>query len=335
MLYRLPAFALLFFVSASSAAVRLDPKSVESADWGANWNSSPALLVKAQVLLDRARFSPGEIDGRSGDNLRNALAAFAAARGGEANGDLTETLWRVLAATSADSVLKRYRMTDDDVRGPFARHIPRRFEALRKAPSLAYRSPREALAEKFHMNEQLLQALNPQETFDRAGHEIVVANVATNDLPGKAARVEIDKGAHQLRAFGPDGALLATDPASIGSREKPAPSGRLLIVMVTHNPTYRYDPRYRFKGVHVTRPFTIRPGPNNPVGLVWIGLSRKGYGIHGTPDPGAVGKAQSHGCIRLTNWDALALAAAVQKGVPVDFIDQKIASPNQAMPAAR
>ncbi len=321
MLARLTTFAFLFFVAAANAAAPLDPQSVESADWRPGQTDQTALLVKAEVLLDRARFSPGEIDGRSGDNFKKALTAFAAVHGAARAGDLTEATWRALAATSSERVLTRYRIADEDVRGPFARHIPRQLEAMNKLPRLSYGSAREALAEKFHMSERLLQSLNPGETFQDAGHEIVVANVGTNDPPQKASRIEVDKGAHLLRAFGKDGALLATYPASIGSTEKPAPSGTLRIVGVRQNPTYRYDPRYKFKGVHAKRPFTIRPGPNNPVGLVWIGLSERGYGIHGTPQPGAIGKTQSHGCIRLTNWDALALASAAQKGTPVDFLE--------------
>jgi lipoprotein-anchoring transpeptidase ErfK/SrfK len=322
MLAGLAMFAFLFFVSASSAAVHLDPQSIEGAEWRAQQGDATALLVKAQVLLDREHFSPGEIDGRKGDNFRKALAAFAAVKGIASAGDVTEETWRMLAATSPDPVLRRYRIDEDDVRGPFVRHIAHGLEAMGKLPRLSYKSAREGLAEKFHMSEQLLQVLNPGEAFDDAGHDIIVANVRTDDQLEKASRIEIDKGARLLRVFGRDGGLLATDPASIGSEEKPAPSGRLRVAQVTYDPTYRYDPRYKFKGVNAKRPFTIRPGPNNPVGRVWIGLSRKGYGIHGTPDPGAVSKTQSHGCIRLTNWDALALASAVSKGVPVDFVEE-------------
>ncbi len=321
MLARLATFAFLFFVAASSAAAPLDPKAVEAADWRPQQGDPTALLVKAQVLLDRQRFSPGEIDGAKGENFKKALAAFAAAKGVASTGDVTEDLWRSLAATSAEPVLRRYRIEDKDVRGPFARHIPRKFEAMSKLPKLSYRGPREALAEKFHMSERLLQALNPGEVFRDAGHQIIVANVETRDLPEKASRIEIDKGGRALRVFGRDSALLATYPASIGSKEKPAPSGTLKVVAVRRNPTYHYDPRYKFKGVHAKRPFTIRPGPNNPVGVVWIGLSEKGYGIHGTPEPGAISKTQSHGCIRLTNWDALAVASAAEKGTPVDFVE--------------
>jgi lipoprotein-anchoring transpeptidase ErfK/SrfK len=105
----------------------------------------------------------------------------------------------------------------------------------------------------------------------------------------------------------------------VGSEEKPSPVGTFKIISIDRNPNYRYNPNYKFKGVKTKRPFVIGPGPNNPVGIVWIGLSADGYGIHGTPDPSRVSKSESHGCVRLTNWDALALASMVKKGVPVQF----------------
>ena len=143
----------------------------------------------------------------------------------------------------------------------------------------------------------------------------------------------ISKNDQILKLFGRDQQLLATYPATVGSTEKPAPSGRLKITGISKNPTYRYDPKYEFKGVRATRPFTIKPGPNSPVGLVWIGLSREGYGIHGTPDPSKVSKTASHGCIRLTNWDALSVASAVAKGTPVDFSgDEESARQSRAEP---
>src|SRR5215831_1568649 len=133
------------------------------------------------------------------------------------------------------------------------------------------------------MSENFLQALNPGKSFDRNGETIVVTNVTDNPPAGKAARIEVDKAKRELRVYGDEGSLVFAAPAMIGSTEKPAPSGTLKVTSVTHNPTYRYNPAYHFKGVHTDRPFTIRPGPNNPVGVVWIGLSREGYGIHGTP----------------------------------------------------
>jgi lipoprotein-anchoring transpeptidase ErfK/SrfK len=190
---------------------------------------------------------------------------------------------------------------------------------MKDLPTLGYTSAREKIAEKFHMSQELLQTLNPGKKLDTTGQKIVVPNVAMDDLPARAARIEVDKSAKVLKVFGGNQRLLAVYPATVGSEEKPAPSGQLTVTGVSKNPTYRYNPKYEFKGVRATEPFTIKPGPNNPVGVVWIGLSREGYGIHGTPDPAKVSKTESHGCIRLTNWDALSLASVTAKGTIVNF----------------
>jgi lipoprotein-anchoring transpeptidase ErfK/SrfK len=165
----------------------------------------------------------------------------------------------------------------------------------------------------------LLEDLNPGESFETTGKSIKVANIETGSI-GKAARLEIDKTKQTLKAFDREDKLLAFFPVTAGSTEKPAPDGSLKVKSVSKNPTYRYNPEYAFKRVKTRESFTIKPGPNNPVGLVWIGLSPgEGYGIHGTPNPSQISKSESHGCIRLTNWDALTLASAVAKGTPVDF----------------
>jgi lipoprotein-anchoring transpeptidase ErfK/SrfK len=311
---------LLLLVPAVAAPV--DIRAVNDAQWtqrpSARGRIAP-LMIKAQVLLDRARFSPGEIDGKPGENFNKALTAFADSVGMSSASRLTEDVWQELVSTSAEPVLIEYTISDEDVRGPFVQDIPKRLELMKDLPALGYTSAREKIAEKFHMSQDLLQALNPGKHFDTAGQTIVVANVATGDLPARATRIEIDKSAKAVKVFGADRRLMAVYPATIGSEEKPAPSGQLTVTGVSKNPTYRYNPKYAFKGVRTTEPFTIKPGPNNPVGVVWIGLSREGYGIHGTPDPSKVSKTESHGCIRLTNWDALSLAAVTAKGTIVNF----------------
>jgi len=279
-----------------------------------------AAVIKAQVLLDRAAFSPGEISGHLDDNTRKAIAAFAAARELPADSKLIGDLWTALSATSDQPVLTEYQISSADVVGPFLQKLPAKMEEMQHLDHLSYTSPREALAERFHMSEALLATLNPGKSFAAAGTTIVVANVGARSA-AKASRIEIDKPQHLLRVYGAGDKLTAVFPASIGSTEKPAPSGTFKVASVTHNPTYRYDPTYAFKGVKSTKPFIIKPGPNNPVGTVWIGLTAQGYGIHGTPDPDKIGKTASHGCIRLTNWDAEALATMVAKGVPVAFLD--------------
>jgi lipoprotein-anchoring transpeptidase ErfK/SrfK len=208
------------------------------------------------------------------------------------------------------------------VKGPFTPEIPKKLEDMSTLEHLDYAGPVELLAEKFHVSEALLRQLNRGRALDRAGSVIVVPNVRGVRSDDAVARVEVDKKLKAVRAFADDGTLVALYPASIGSKEKPAPSGTYRIRAVAENPTYHYDPKFQFKGVNAQQKFTIRPGPNNPVGLVWIDLSKPSYGIHGTPDPTKIGKTQSHGCIRLTNWDVLDLAHRVRKGVQVAFLDR-------------
>jgi lipoprotein-anchoring transpeptidase ErfK/SrfK len=313
-------------VNAAELPKQAGPKSARSID---------PVAVKAQVLLDRAGFSPGEIDGRMGENVTTALRSFAEARGLPAQRRLTAAIWAALAATSEEPALIEYTITDEDVKGPFLDKVPAKMEDMRGLKRLAYGSAAEALAEKFHMSEDLLETLNPDKSFE-AGETIVVANVSNETGDVKVTKIEVDKTQRVLRAFAKDGDLVAVFPATVGSTEKPAPSGAYKVTGIARNPTYRYNPAYRFKGVKATEPFTINPGPNNPVGSVWIALSARSYGIHGTPNPAKVSKTESHGCIRLTNWDAKKLAAMVARGTIVEFIGSESARrPAQAARAEK
>jgi len=278
------------------------------------------LLVRVQTLLDRAHFSPGVIDGRDGANLTLAIKAFQASRSLPADGAITEELVETLTAGDAGPVLVEYKITAQDEAGPFSPPIPKDdYEAMAKLPALDYVTPREMLAERFHMDEALLEALNPGVDFGVAGTTIVVAAAGADTLDRKVDRIEIDKAQGQVRAFDKDGALLAVYPATVGSTERPAPSGEWAVRTLAPRPTYTYDPSRLTFGKPKAK-LTIKPGPNNPVGSTWIDLTKDTYGIHGTPDPKLVNKRASHGCVRLTNWDAAELGSAVNKGAKVIFM---------------
>jgi lipoprotein-anchoring transpeptidase ErfK/SrfK len=277
--------------------------------------------VRLQVLLDRAHFSPGEIDGKFGENAKKALRAYEEAQHLPTSDDVTAEAWRKLA-TDDRPVIANYTVDEKDVAGPFLHKLPVKMEDMKAIPKLAYTSSREGLAEKFHMSEDLLVILNPGQRFDRAGDTIAVVDTGTDRNPEKADRIEVDKGRQIVKLFNNSNTLIGFYPATVGSEEKPSPSGSLKVTEIDRNPTYRYNPAYHFKGVHSRKPFIIRPGPNNPVGTVWINLSGDGYGIHGTPSPGKVSKSDSHGCVRLTNWDAERVAERVSKGTPVAFLDE-------------
>jgi len=277
-----------------------------------------AYLTRVQVLLDRAHFSPGVIDGQEGSNLTNAIAAFQEARRLTVDGKLSPAVWDALVA-DAGPVVTDYLITPEDVAGPFTPNLPKDdYEALAKLPALAYGTPLEGLAEKFHMDEPLLQALNPGVDFSQAGVTIIVAALGAEGLDGKVTHIQIDNAKGVLKAYADGDRLLAVYPATVGSTERPAPVGEWAVNTLAPNPTYTYDPSRLTFGKPKTK-LTLKAGPNNPVGSTWIDLTKDTFGIHGTPDPRLVNKRASHGCVRLTNWDAAELGKAVQKGARVVF----------------
>jgi lipoprotein-anchoring transpeptidase ErfK/SrfK len=281
-------------------------------------------MVRIQVLLDRAHFSPGVIDGYDGENVRKAVSAYQEANGLTVNGLADDTLLTRLEQTDSSPALVAYVLTSEDVSGPFV-DVPSDLEAMSRLDHVGYENAGEAVAEKFHMDEDLLRTLNPDVDFTQAGTEIVVAN-GGGELDTQVASVEVDVSEGAVRAFDASNRVVAYYPATIGSRDAPAPIGEHTVRGVAFEPTYRYDPsRLPTFGRREHGELDIAAGPNNPVGLVWIALSEETYGIHGAANPSQISKTQSHGCIRLTNWDAVELGRAVRPGVPVAIRENSLA----------
>ena len=273
-------------------------------------------VIRAQILLDRARFSPGVIDGLGGDNTRRALAAYEKANGLKSDGVLDTDVLAKLVETTRGAVLADYVITADDVAGPFLGDRELTMQTMAELETVGYRTPLEGLAEKFHMTEALLQQLNPGADFTKTGQKLLVSAVNDANLPAEVAEIRISKSERSVRVLDVSGNLLAFYPATIGSSERPAPDGELEVINHAPNPNYTYDPS-RVSFGKTEQKLIIPPGPNNPVGSTWIGLSRDTYGIHGSPDPSKIGKTFSSGCIRLTNWDAQQLASRIKPGVKV------------------
>lgn len=298
--------------------------------------------LKLQVMLDRAGFSPGPIDGRMGSNTKKALELFQKS-GNQASSDVEATT--------------RYLITEEDAAGPFIERLPHDMMETAKLPELRYTSLVEALAERFHSTPAFLQLLNPGVTL-AAGQEIQVPNVEPMALPQSTAStprgirqsaaggvrnpaqpagtsgttaetppqkpdvtVTIAKTTSSLTVTDASGRVLLYAPVTTGSVHDPLPIGEWNVTGIQFNPTFRYNPELFWDADPTHTKATIHSGPNNPVGLVWIGISKEHYGLHGTPEPATIGRTESHGCVRLTNWDALKVAALVKPGTSVVFTE--------------
>ncbi|KQN75403.1 peptidoglycan-binding protein [Duganella sp. Leaf61] len=272
-------------------------------------------ILRAQVLLDRAHFSSGEIDGTVGSNLRRAVTGFQKLRQLPVTGKLDDATWAALKADQAPT-LDVYTLTAEDIAGPYA-PVPAAMGDKAKLARLGYANLLEALGEKFHSSPALLRKLNPGKTFKRAGEQLLVPNVVNAPPLPKAATILVDAIEGTLTLLDAGGMPIAQFPASTGSKHDPLPEGRWTVLGIAVNPDYRYNPKLFWDAKPGDVKARIAPGPNNPVGVAWIDLSKDHYGIHGTPEPANIGKTQSHGCIRLTNWDVMKVVKAIARGATV------------------
>jgi lipoprotein-anchoring transpeptidase ErfK/SrfK len=279
--------------------------------------TGPSATLEMQVRLDRASFSPGEIDGTTGPNFTRALDAYRRAH------HLGAGIAGVRAALIKDDPadpLVDYTITTEDAAGPFLDHIPTEPAEQAALPSLSYTSLIEMLGERTHASPALLKRLNPRASFT-AGETIRVPNVATGATSprGAADRVVVARAASGLTVYDKAGHIVFFAPVTSGSEHDPLPLGNWTVKGVSHNPSFHYNPALFWDAEPGDSKTTIPPGPNGPVGTVWIDLSKPHYGIHGTAEPGQVGHTASHGCVRLTNWDAEIVAAMVRTGTRVVF----------------
>jgi lipoprotein-anchoring transpeptidase ErfK/SrfK len=273
-------------------------------------------IVRLQVLLDRAGASPGVIDGIHGNNVTKAVASFEKMTGMPADGTIDPDV--ISRLETGGPIIGSYTVTADDAKD-LVEHIPADYGEKAKMPSLGYTSVAENLSERFHMDIDLLTALNPGSDFV-PGETVQVATPGPA-RQGKVARIEADKTAGQVTAYDHRDVILAAYPATVGSKDNPSPRGTHKVKGVARMPVFRYDPTVNFKQGRNDEVLTLPKGPNGPVGTVWIDLTEPTYGIHGTPDPELVNKVGSHGCVRLTNWDVEELAGMVKPGVVVRFVN--------------
>lgn len=296
-------------------------------------SSGEMAAADVQIMLDQVNFSPGSIDNLWGDGssrTNRALAAFQQANGLEATGQINDKTLQALQGKSGNKPLTTtYQITEADAKGPFAESIPDDWKEKSQMERLPYTSLAELLGERFHVDPEYLKKLNPGVSF-AAGETIKVPNVEPFSVPSDkdTSKIVSGKGGSRVIVSEPDKSLTVKDgsgqtlyyaPITPGSEKLPLPSGTFSVKAFDVSPVYYFSPDV-IKEAETKENLKIPPGPNNPVGVVWIDLSKEHYGLHGTPEPEKIGYQTSHGCVRMTNWDALAVANLIEKGAEVEFV---------------
>lgn len=296
-------------------AIKAQPRTTESA-----LRTTRALAL--QVQLARAGISVGEIDGASGQNTAAALRAFQRARGLTPTGVADTATWRALRTTAPASSVIRIRISRKDIAGPYTK-VPAAPEVFSRRNCACYGSALEALAERYHASPALLRRLNPRlrRRPMRAGDVLVVPNAITRVTSKvRAVRVVVDiRDVPAVQAFDSVGTLVFHAPATVGAGAADSATSGATVAHIVWKPKYRYQPAMFGDRKPGARSLTFPSGPNSPVGSVWIGLNKKHVGLHGTAEPGRIGRDTSHGCVRLTNWDAARLASILKLGTHVEF----------------
>ena len=298
-------------------------------------------ILQQQVILDHLGFSPGVLDGRAGQSLTAALRGFQTSRGLKVTGTADDATLAALAPYRVWKATRELRLSEESLAGPFIHPMPKDPVEQGKLASLGYRGPLEKLAESFHTTPDVLRALNDPKALLRPGTILVFPNAlpvsrayaadldpewratlkqlnVDADQP-KAARIVVDRSEKVLKVYDADDRLVAQFSATMGSRHDPLPLGRWKIQGADYNPTFHYNPELFWDVSDSKEKVQLPAGPNGPVGVVWLDLSKPHYGIHGTPEPHTIGRSESHGCIRLTNWDVARLAMMVKPGTPAVF----------------
>lgn len=325
-------------------AVCLATVSLSPSAWGqAETKARPPIdytILHAQVILDHLGFSPGILDGREGQSLTAALKGFQTARGMKISGKLDAATLNALYPYRALRPVKKLKLDEAALRGPYVNPMPKDPSDQAKLPGLAYTRPLEKLAEMFHTTPEVLVELNPGGGSIHAGAEFIFPNTlpASRDYPADLSddwkqtltdlnvdakqptgdKIVVDKSEKALKVY--DGEqLVAQFSVTTGSGHDPLPIGTWKINGADYNPKFHYNPELFWDAKKGDDPAMLPPGPNGPVGVIWLDLSKEHYGIHGTPEPQTIGRTESHGCIRLTNWDAARLSLMIKPGTPAIF----------------